>query len=151
MGLESSGKRLQPSSRAKDTPQNTKDLESSVDQASTNAAETKSSRMGGSGILGQAFPNHPVLPTRLERRLYHFLRVSRPLRRRRNTSSIFYSSSIPPGPPKINDAEIGGNFPSLSNGPGIERRVFIDPSCEPHLGQPARRPSHQRSVSVDRS
>ena len=42
--------------------------------------------------------------------------------------------------------------PSLSNGPGIERRVFIDPSYKrpQYLGPPAGRPTHRRSISLDR-
>ena len=70
----------------------------------------------------------------------------------RNTSSIFNSSKIPPGPPPIDEAEIGGKFPSLSNGPGIERRVFIDPIYKrpQYLGPPAGRPNHRRSISLDR-
>ena len=38
---------------------------------------------------------------------------------------------LPPGSPHINEEEIGTKFPTLSNGPGIERRVFIDPSYAP--------------------
>ena len=36
--------------------------------------------------------------------------------------------NAPYGPPHIDEADIGTKFPTLSNGPGIERRVWIDPT-----------------------
>ena len=46
--------------------------------------------------------------------------------------------NAPCGPPHIDEAEIGTKFPTLSNGPGIERRVWIDPTLRrvEQLGTP---------------
>lgn len=38
-----------------------------------------------------------------------------------------FSPGLPAGPPPIRPSEIGTKFPTLSYGPGVERRVFHDP------------------------
>ena len=52
---------------------------------------------------------------------------------------------IPQGSPPINEEEIGTKFPTLSNGPGIERRVFVDPGYE--RPQPMTTPELDRASS----
>ena len=37
------------------------------------------------------------------------------------------SPRLPPGPPPISPAEIGVKFPTQTYGPGVERRIFLDP------------------------
>ena len=59
---------------------------------------------------------------------------------------------IPQGSPPFNEDEIGTKFPTLSNGPGIQRRVFVDPGYEcpepvttPELDRVSFRPSSHES------
>ena len=80
-----------------------------------------------------------------------------PLRR----SPGVFRSMAPTGPPQIDEADIGRKFPTLSHGPGIERRVFIDPTFQ--RPNPFSKPpyhagtsnagntagGHRRSVSFD--
>ncbi len=105
--------------------------------------------------IGEAHPGTPVPVPEFPASWGPFIEAGEwnPRSPLRNTS-VFSSSNIPSGPPQIDQAEIGVKFPSLSNGPGIERRVFIDPhfrrpNPSPKTAYNEGQPSHRPSVSFD--
>ena len=91
------------------------------------ADRSSSSAYGG----GNGYPSTPPrayrpVPSQLGRDP-----LFQPIAPRGTRSPSHRKVSIPEGPAEIPEEEIGVKFPSLSYGPGIERRVFFDPSFTP--------------------